>query len=50
VSYEVLFEGIPANSKVISDCSDSKFIDYDLLELMKAIGSMLKIRTLQLKK
>ena len=43
-------EAIPANSKVIIDCTNSKSIDYDVIELIKNYESNAKTRNIVVEK
>ncbi len=43
-------EGIPANSKVIIDCSKSKSIAYDVIELIKNYQSNAKTKNIIVEK
>jgi len=49
-SVKNILDTIPANSKVIIDCSNSKSIDYDVVELIKDYESNAKTKNITVEK
>jgi MFS superfamily sulfate permease-like transporter len=44
------FESIPNNSKVIIDCTNSKSIAYDVIEIIKDFEHSAKIKSIEVEK